>query len=211
MTNVKWLCSNYRIRAVVLTNLRQQCKDDRVHFQPEENEDAGVTEIVPGVQLWNEVLVHAWDYHGMDVDVLVRLADDRLTADVVTVRRRDGGDPVTADALRSIAVTQFIRRSLEAHARAGGDPFVTLTGEPRVAFDFLAEKDRDRMVEAGPVTETLRMVAALYRIALAIGDRPTKTVTEVFQVPRYTADRWVAKARERGFLGPAEGPGKAGA
>lgn len=184
--------------------------DGGVKYLPVENEAAGTTEIVPGIHLWNEVKVQVEDYHGMDLQLVVRLIDGRLSVDELTVTRPEGGAPITADSLRAIALAQLVKHSLEAHARAGGNPFAGLVGT-QVAFGLLPRKDRDRMREAGPVTETLRHVAAIYKVALAVGDAPTKAVQDVFEVPRYTADRWVAKARERHFLGAAEGPGKAGA
>jgi hypothetical protein len=46
----------------------------------------------------------------------------------------------------------------------------------------------------------LREVAEVYR---AVGRHPTKAVAERFGVPRPTAARWVATARERGLLEPA--------
>jgi hypothetical protein len=55
-----------------------------------------------------------------------------------------------------------------------------------------------------PITdENLRQVAEVYRAALERGDPPTETVANVLNVARSTAARWVSKARERDFLGPA--------
>jgi hypothetical protein len=42
------------------------------------------------------------------------------------------------------------------------------------------------MREAGPVTETLKMVATSYRTAYAVDASPTKRVAEAFEVPRAT-------------------------
>lgn len=177
------------------------------------NQEAGTVTLAPGLDLWREVTVRGEDYKGYDIDVLVVADGGRLVAHEVKVTRRPDGPPVTGEALRTMTVAAFVRQSVRAssHLQAWGG----LSGdawEPnstRVAFGLLDVEHRDRMREAGPVTETLEWVARIYSAALATGDKPTKAVEEAFEVPRYTAGRWVASARKRGFLGPAE-PGKAG-
>ena len=61
----------------------------------------------------------------------------------------------------------------------------------------------------GPSDEDLRTVAALYQVAYATGQAPTKLVMNRLDLPRSTASRWVRMARDRGLLGPAT-PRKAG-
>jgi hypothetical protein len=57
----------------------------------------------------------------------------------------------------------------------------------------------------------LREVAKVYREALkADKPKPTKAVMQHFFTARANAGRWVAEARERGFLGKAEAPRQAG-
>lgn len=174
------------------------------------NEGAGTVTVAPGVDIWREVTVHAQDYKGYDLVVVVVVEGGRLSASEVRVTRRPDGPPVTGEALRRLTVAAFVRHSVQANvhlAELSGHPW-----EPdssRVAFGLLDPHHRDRMREAGPVTETLQWVARIYSLALATGDKPTRTVEVVFGVPRYTASRWVAAARDRGFLGPAQ-PGKAG-
>lgn len=177
------------------------------------NEEAGTVTVAPGLELWREVRACGEDYKGFDVEVLVAAGEGRLVASEVKVSRRPGGPPVTGDALRQIAVAAFVRQSVRASAHLL--PYGGLSGDEwqpdstRVAFGLLDIEHRNRLREAGPVTETLEWVARVYSVALATGDKPTKAVEEVFEVPRYTASRWVSSARDRGFLGPAE-PGKAG-
>ena len=177
------------------------------------NQEAGTVTVAPGVEIWREVKVSGANYKGYDVDVVVVAEDGRLHASQVTVSRRPGGPAVTGEALRLVTVAAFVRPSVRASSRLY--PWAGLSGDPwapdstRVAFGLLDSEHRDRMRDAGPVTETLEWVARIYGLALATGDKPTKAVEEVFMVPRYTASRWVASARERGFLGPAQ-PGKAG-
>lgn len=61
-----------------------------------------------------------------------------------------------------------------------------------------------------PNERALGWVSHLYRYGLAVSYTPTKAVEEGLKLPRSTASRWIAMARREGFLGPAEGPGKAG-
>jgi integrase len=61
----------------------------------------------------------------------------------------------------------------------------------------------------GPSDADLRAVADVYQLAYVTGGAPTKTVMERLGLPRSTAGRWIALARERGLLGPAT-PRKAG-
>jgi hypothetical protein len=61
-----------------------------------------------------------------------------------------------------------------------------------------------------PNERALRWVAHIYRYGYAVSYPPTKAVEEGLKLPRSTASRWVAMARQEGLLGPSEGPGKAG-
>jgi hypothetical protein len=57
-------------------------------------------------------------------------------------------------------------------------------------------------------------VAEVYRAALDAQKNPTQAVADAFGLDsthqRRTAARWVEKAREKGMLGPAPGPGRSG-
>jgi hypothetical protein len=67
-----------------------------------------------------------------------------------------------------------------------------------------------RSRSGSPLTaEHLSEVAERYRKALKQGLPPTQTVADEMHAARSTAARWVAKARERGLLGPAR-RGRAG-
>jgi hypothetical protein len=61
-----------------------------------------------------------------------------------------------------------------------------------------------------PNARALTWVSHLYRYGLAVSYKPTKAVEEGLKLPRSTASRWIAMARQEELLGPAEGPGKAG-
>jgi hypothetical protein len=43
----------------------------------------------------------------------------------------------------------------------------------------------------------------MYRLSYACGVAPTKSVAELFEMPRSTAGRWIATARKKGYLGKA--------
>ncbi len=49
----------------------------------------------------------------------------------------------------------------------------------------------------------LRRVAETYRTAMRLGQPPTKRVADEHHVSRTTASRWIRRARDLGFLGPA--------
>lgn len=62
----------------------------------------------------------------------------------------------------------------------------------------------------GPIPDDeLRRVAEIYRQASIASAAPTNAVRDQMGVSRATAGRWVALARERGFLGAAR-PNAAG-
>jgi DNA-binding transcriptional ArsR family regulator len=50
--------------------------------------------------------------------------------------------------------------------------------------------------------DELEQIAAIYSEAAAAGDRPTLAVQQVFGLPRSTASRRIARARELGLLDP---------
>lgn len=55
-----------------------------------------------------------------------------------------------------------------------------------------------------PLTDDdLRDIAAMYREAVRVSRAPTEALAQRMGVSRPTMSRWIAKARERGFLGPA--------
>jgi hypothetical protein len=99
---------------------------------------------------------------------------------------------VDGDLLRRVPVAQVLR--LAATAALG------LSGESWSDLFHFDQVDTTH----GPTDEVLAAVAAVYAVAFAVGDRPTKAVGQALQVPRTTATGWVAAARRRGFLGGTE-------
>jgi hypothetical protein len=172
----------------------------------------GKVTIAKGFQLWREVVIELTDYHGMDVDVTVSWSDElrQLVVSRIDVRQPQGGQPITAEALRQLALHQFVRRSVIESVKSGLTPGVRIEiGQERAAFGLITREQVEQCQAAGPVSETLGWVALLYRGALAMGDPPTKTVREAFGISQSTAGAWVSAARKQGYLGESEGPGKA--
>ncbi|MDQ3103705.1 MAG: hypothetical protein M3Q87_00505 [Actinomycetota bacterium] len=162
--------------------------------------------VAPGLGIARLVTVTVEDWSGYDVAVEVVPEGGRLVAQEVRVHRRDGGPAVTGEAIRSVpvaALTKQAARHVLTFVQKDGYTEWTPTQQ-------LTAADVAAIQEAGPTTASLRWVAYLYRLGLVMGDPPTRTVEKALELPRSTAGRWVALARERGFLGPAEGAGKAG-
>ncbi|MDP9331542.1 MAG: hypothetical protein M3P11_13005 [Actinomycetota bacterium] len=122
-----------------------------------------------------------------DIQVGVVLQGGRMVANEVTCIARNG-DRITAEALRDIPVAKIVRLGVLS----------------ALGTFALAGKDFVALRKTGPSEETLRTVAAVYRLAYLIGDGPTAAVRGAFDVPKSTAARWVQHARARGFLGAAD-------
>lgn len=118
---------------------------------------------------------------------------------------------VTDETLREIHVAELAALALAEAAR----PYEpSAPGVVRMPI-FPAPADRERAYErfvegarrprqgSRVDDETLSQVADLYRAAVAAGDPPTAMIGKTMNASRSTAARWVTKARERGFLGPA--------
>jgi Family of unknown function (DUF6214) len=134
----------------------------------------------------------------------------RFVCNRLTVKRREDGPPVTSEGLREIPVAAFLRVAVEARRirigptiREGDKSTWELTWAGPIT---LSERAR---AGGGPGEEDLRAVADVYQLAYVTGGAPTKTVMQRLSLPRSTASRWIALARERGLLGPAT-PRKAG-
>jgi hypothetical protein len=63
--------------------------------------------------------------------------------------------------------------------------------------------------EEGPTNRVLRWVAHLYLHAMAVSMNPAKAVEDRLGLSHSTAGRWIRQARQKGYLGPSEGQGRA--
>ena len=124
----------------------------------------------------------------------------------LTIRRLDG-DSVTWQTLRSIPVDRLLGEAKAAAAswvvHEGGGTFVMPTAEERVQIHRKAKGTRTPRRGSRTTDAHLREVEAIYRGALDAGRPPRLAICEHWYITKPTASRWIAKARERGFLGPA--------
>jgi uncharacterized protein DUF6214 len=146
---------------------------------------------------------------GHEVELEIEVDEDG-TAACLALTVHEGG-PITTDVLRGVHVRPLLREALTEAARPyeqleGGDirmPVFSSSIERAKLYEQFSKGSR-RPRRGSPLTkENLSRVAELYRAALENGDPPTQTVADAMHATRSTASRWVAKAREHGFLGPA--------
>jgi hypothetical protein len=128
----------------------------------------------------------------------VELSDGAYVCTSITVERLRGGPPITSEALHAVPVRRLIRENLSKRLRLLGTP-----GSQAATWDPALLR------EQGPTDWTLEAVAFVYRTAVMLDEPPVLAVRDHFGIPRPTAARWVEKARQRGFLGPAA-PGRSG-
>lgn len=134
---------------------------------------------------------HDPDY---DLELEIELERGRYVLRTMTCRARKRG-AITSEGVNAIPVPMIVRFIV------GRVLFIPLISPGRAANPALAVE--------GPTETALKRVAATYRMAHLMSLSPTKSVAQDLGLPRSTAGRWVAMARSRGFLGPAE-PRKAG-
>jgi hypothetical protein len=134
--------------------------------------------------------------------------DGRFVVDQLTVRRREGGPPVTTEGLREVPIAALLRLAVESNVMHVGP--TTRDGD-KSTWDLTWASPLSERAKGGggPSDEDLQTVAALYQVAYATGQAPTRLVMNRLELPRSTASRWIALARKRGLLGPAT-PGRAG-
>jgi hypothetical protein len=115
----------------------------------------------------------------------------------------EGKGFVTSEVLRDLAVGQLIRLTLIIPDSVLSELPNPDNVEP---WGWAPPKG---LREEGPTDRSLQWVAHLYRYAMAISMTPAKTVEETLHLSHGTAARWIRLARQKGYLGPSEGPGRA--
>ena len=175
------------------------------------NEEAKYISLGGGLGGWSPFTWPAEEGLPYRLELRVVHEDGRFVVDQLTVKRREGGPPVTTERLREVPIAALLRLAVESNvvrvsreATRDGD---TSSWELRWASPLaLSERAKGG---GGPSDEDLRTVAALYQVAYATGQAPTRLVMNRLELPRSTAGRWIRMARDRGLLGPAT-PRKAG-
>lgn len=165
---------------------------------------------VAGLEVWLPIH-HEAVVSGMTVTVVVDARADRLVCTQLAVLDPSGVD---ATKLRAIPVRELVREAVGQQSAFPGDAEPDEAGYAK-SYDpssdaFPTPAGRAWLRDKGPTPETLESVADVYTLARALGDNPTATVASEFALPRSTAGRWVALARQRGHLGAAAGPRRAG-
>jgi hypothetical protein len=144
------------------------------------------------------------------VEIDVSLEGERFVCDALRAERKKGGPPVTSEGIRKLPVGELIRTAatdygvihrVKANPKAKGSVIMA----PARLGGF------ERFADGGATDEALEYVALVYRLAYACNENPTKAVMDSFGLARATAGRWIASARERGFLGKSLGERKPGA
>jgi hypothetical protein len=175
------------------------------------NEESKYISLGGGLGGWSPFTWPAEEGLPYRLELRVVHEDGRFVVDQLTVKRREGGPPVTTEHLREVPIAALLRLAVESNvvrvrgsATREGD---TSSWELEWASPLaLSERAKGG---GGPSDEDLRTVAALYQVAYATGQAPTRLVMNRLELPRSTAGRWIRMARERGLLGPAT-PRKAG-
>jgi hypothetical protein len=144
----------------------------------------------------------AFDRNFGSVELTVEVDESGL-ARVVGLALR--GEAIDGGMLRQVPVAALLREALaEASASTPADLGRLESGGKSSASLELSTPARIEPRSRRRVTdELLERVAGIYRDAQANERAPTQAVADELVATRSAAAQWVAKARERGFLGPA--------
>lgn len=164
----------------------------------------GSVEIVPGVTIWRQATTRIRSYKGYNIDAQVSVSDSgRIEIDSLTVSRVPGGEPVTGEALRKVAIQSILRDAVkQGIQRSIGSDIPA--GTQVSALGMLPTSEAQRLKHSGPTAETLTWVGRIYRISELIDNAPTKAVEETFNISRSTAGAWIGRARAAGHIPPVD-------
>lgn len=168
-------------------------------------ETSGRTEVAPGLSIWSRATALLENYKGYDVTADVEMSGaGKMEVTKLCVAQREGGPPVTGEALRKITVQSIIRDNVATSIQVAKN---WPAGEAISGNGLLTTNDALRLKAAGPVAETLEWVGRVYRLSEIMGEPPTKAVEETFQISRSTAGAWIGRARAAGHIAPVGDPG----
>jgi hypothetical protein len=171
-----------------------------IHYEP----DTERVEVTPGIAVparFSYTVTPA--DQPLSATVHMHIHDGLAVCDRVEVERRDG-EPLTAQAIRTVPFGQLITEAPQVAAMA------RRSGPIRVgdrAGDHVGERALQRVREAvtrkAGIPVDLADVRDVYRAALVAGRPPTAEVADAFNMSPRTASRRVADARAAGLLGEA--------
>jgi hypothetical protein len=147
-------------------------------------------------------------FRGYTVSVLAGVGQRGPAALTVVVEqpRREDGDPVTMNVLRTVTVDRIIRDGLSNLSR----PVIDAEAETGIPGAFRVDEGGPVYVQEIPgpgrgrrtTGERLERVAEIYLGALAEGRPPVNAVADDLPTSRSTAGRLVGQARRAGLLTP---------
>jgi hypothetical protein len=123
-----------------------------------------------------------------------------------TPEASEGKGFVTTELLRRTPVGSFVAATLNIPDE-NGHIFHELPNPDNV--EPWGWTPPEGLREDGPTDRALQWTAHLYLYAMAISMNPAKAVEDTLGLSHSTAARWVRLARQKGYLGPSEGPGRA--
>jgi hypothetical protein len=174
------------------------------------NEESKLIPLGRGLAGWSPFTWPAEEGLPYRLELRVVYEDGRFVVDQLAVKRREGGPPVTTEGLREVPIAALLRLAVESNImHVGPTEHDGHTSSWKLTWASPLALSERAKGGGGPSDEDLRTVAALYQVAYATGQAPTRLVMNRLDLPRSTASRWVRMARDRGLLGPAT-PRKAG-
>jgi hypothetical protein len=172
--------------------------------------------VVPGVQgpRWvttASTSIASRSSRGIEYQLHIEFDDDEhryLCTEFHARRSPDvdaGKGSITSEMLRElkvgedIAVDLFLRRTVDGQIIELPNPD---------GIEPWGWTPPEGLSKEGPTDRALQWVAHLYRFGVVVSMNPAKTVEDILQLSHGTAARWVRLARQKGYLGPSQGPGR---
>ena len=149
----------------------------------------GWTDLGDGVTVPSRMTIEVTGDYEVTLQVVVR--DGRFVCETIRA------DEITGELLRLLPIRELIRSGVIDATAISASPSSDLS---------LSAAD---LAKDGPTDDALRAAAAVYRLAHAVGDPPTKNVALSLHIGYSTASRWLRLARDKGILGETR-QGKAG-
>lgn len=134
------------------------------------------------------------------VEIHAAVIDGQPRCSELRCRPRPGGQPVTAEALRRVALGRYLRAAAAAYSQrieihpGGMEVGYMTSGRDADLLDRAARQTRRPMTD-----DLLRDVSRVYNEASA---KPVGAVQRRFYVSRATASRWIQQARRQGLIPP---------